>query len=61
MTRSPELSKYKYLVIDATGGDPVIDMFPQARPDAMLVPVKITGGDKVSTNGSTYSVRAVTS
>ena len=45
------------LAVDATGvGRPVIDMMREARIDADLYPVTITGGDAVTRDGFEYRV-----
>jgi phage FluMu gp28-like protein len=45
------------LAVDATGvGRPVIDMMREARIDADLYPVTITGGDTVTRDGFEYRV-----
>lgn len=45
------------LVIDSTGlGQPVTELFQQAKPRAHIVPVTITGGEKVTSDAGEYRV-----
>ena len=47
VTRSPELAGRSHLAVDATGvGRPVLDMLRGARPQSILMPVVVTGGDR---------------
>jgi hypothetical protein len=58
LVRRPELAGRCTLVVDATGvGEAVMDVLKRQRmPGCMLVPVKITGGERESKEGSTWRV-----
>jgi hypothetical protein len=55
VTRSGELKGRCYLAVDGTGvGQPVVDLLRRARPNCVLMPAKITSGDR-ETSGGGYS------
>jgi hypothetical protein len=58
LVRRPELAGRCTLVVDATGvGDAVMELLRMQRmPGCTLVPVKITGGERESKEGSTWRV-----
>lgn len=57
VTRFPELAGRCHLAVDGTGaGRPVVDPPRSARPDCVLMPAIITGGDTETTGGGYYRI-----
>ena len=57
VTRNKQLAGRCHLVVDGTGvGRPVVDMLRRAKPDAILMPVTITGGQVETIDQGFYRV-----
>jgi hypothetical protein len=57
VTRSKQLAGRCHLAVDGTGvGRPVVDLLRRARPDAILMPVTITGGQVETMDQGFYRV-----
>jgi hypothetical protein len=57
ITRSSKLTGPIHLAVDNTGvGAPVVDLLRDARPNGILMPVTITGGNSESSNNGAYCV-----
>jgi hypothetical protein len=57
VTRSGELDGRCHLAVDGTGvGRPVVDLLRRARPNCVLLPAIITGGDRETLDGGYYRV-----
>jgi hypothetical protein len=57
VTRSGELEGRCHLAVDGTGvGRPVVDLLRRARPNCVLLPAIITGGDRESRGGGYYRI-----
>ena len=57
VTRSGALRGCCHLAVDGTGvGRPVVDLLKRARPDCVLLPAIITGGDRETNDGGYYRI-----
>ncbi len=57
VTRNKQLAGRCHLAVDGTGvGRPVVDLLRRARPDAILMPVTITGGQVETMDQGFYRV-----
>src|ERR1035441_3006784 len=57
VTRSRQLAGRCHLAVDGTAAQrPVVDLLRQSRPEAVLMPVTITGGQMESTEQGFYRV-----
>jgi hypothetical protein len=57
VTRNSQLARRCHLAVDGTGvGRPVVDLLRRAKPDAILMPVTITGGQVETMDQGFYRV-----